>query len=179
MRHRLTIFISTCIVILNPYVALTQELHTHDSTNTRLIKIAREIMISADVCVLITLDENGQPRSRLMDAFPPESDMVVWFGTNRKSRKVIQISANNRVTLFYQDPDKSGYVSIHGKAELVDRQEEKSKWWKEEWEDFYTNRKEDYLLIKVSPEWLEVLSYPHGITGDSITWQPPGVLFDD
>jgi len=152
---------------------------SQEQDNEILISIAREIITAADVCVLITLDENGQPRSRLMDPFTPDEDMVVWFGTNRKSRKVKQISGNKRVTLFYQEPNKTGYVSIHGKAELVDTEEEKSRWWKEEWKDFYSSDRKDYVLIKVSPEWLEVLSYPHEIHGDSVTWQPPGVMLNE
>lgn len=157
----------------------TGTVRSQESDNTNLISVAREIISAAEECVLITLDENGQPRSRLMDPFQPNEDMVVWLGTNRKSRKVNQISKNNRVTLFYQEPNKTGYVSIHGKAELVDNQEETSTRWKEEWSDFYSSDREDYILIKVSPDWLEVLSYPHGIHGDSVTWQPPGVSFGD
>jgi general stress protein 26 len=67
---------------------------------------------------------------------------------------------------------------LHGIAQLVDDQKEKEKRWKDEWEDFYPNKTEDYLLIKVSPIWMEVSSTTRGIIGDTITWQPPSVLFD-
>jgi general stress protein 26 len=139
---------------------------------------AREIMMAANNCALITLDEEGRPRVRLMDPFLPESDFTVWFGTNPRSRKVDQIKKNPKVTLYYQDSDATGYVMIHGTAQLVDDQKEKEKHWKAAWKDFYPNRPEGYLLIKVSPEWMEVLSVSRGITGDSSTWQPPVVLFD-
>ena len=33
-------------------------------------------------------------------------------------------------------------------------------------------------LIKVSPEWMEVISYTRGVAGDPITWEPPRVIFD-
>ena len=36
----------------------------------------------------------------------------------------------------------------------------------------------DYLLIKVTPEWMEVVSYAHNLVGDTITWEPPIVVFD-
>ncbi len=115
---------------------------------------------------------------RVMDPFPPESDFIVWFGTNPKSRKVSQIKKNPNVTLYYLEKDASGYVVIHGIAQLVNDQKEKEKRWKNEWDAFYPNKSESYLLIKVSPISMEVISYKHGIVGDSLTWQPPFVVFD-
>jgi len=115
---------------------------------------------------------------RVMDPFLPESDFTVWFGTNSKSRKVNQIKKNPNVSLYYLDGDASGYVVIHGTAQLVDDQREKEKWWKVEWEAFYPNKAEDYLLIKVTPQWMEILSTTRGILGDPITWEVPVVFFD-
>ncbi|MBE0652182.1 MAG: pyridoxamine 5'-phosphate oxidase family protein, partial [Bacteroidales bacterium] len=114
----------------------------------------------------------------VMDPFLPESDFTVWFGTNPKSRKVDQIKNDPGVTLYYLDSDASGYVMIHGTAQIVNDQQEKENRWKAEWEAFYPNKTEDYLLIKVSPEWMEVISYAYGIVGDPETWEPPIVVFD-
>lgn len=147
-------------------------------SETKLMNAAREIMAASGTCTLVTLNESDQPMVRIMDPFPPESDFTVWFGTNANSRKVTQIKNNPVATLYYTDSDNSGYVVIHGKAQLVDDQNEEKMRWKEEWNAFYPNRPEGYLLIKVSPEWMEVLSYSRGITGDPSTWQPPAVFFD-
>ncbi|PLW97757.1 MAG: hypothetical protein C0593_07770, partial [Marinilabiliales bacterium] len=129
-------------------------------------------------CALITLDEELIPMVRIMDPFPPENDFTVWFGTKAESRKVNQILNNPDVSLYYQDSDASGYVVIHGKAQIIDDQIEKQKRWKDAWEDFYPNNREGYLLIKVSPEWMEILSVTRGINGDQKTWQTPIVQFD-
>lgn len=161
-----------------PFISFSQNLLPKDSANIRLMTVAKEIMIAAGTCALITLDEEGRPRVRAMDPFLPESDFTVWFGTNPKSRKVNQIKKNPKVTLYYLDSDSSGYVMIHGTAQLVDDQKEKEKHWKEEWEAFYPNRPEGYLLIKVTPDWMEVISVSHGIAGDAITWQPTKILFE-
>jgi general stress protein 26 len=112
-----------------------------------------------------------------MDPFAPEEDMVIWLGTNSKSRKVQEISNDPRVTLYYADPEGGGYVAIAGTARLVDDPEEKARWWKEAWEAYYPNREDTYLLIMVAPEKLEILSYGHGITGDSETWRIPCIEF--
>jgi len=161
-----------------PSTGFNQIIKLQDSINNKLKKAAREIMTSAGTCALITIDQEGRPRVRVMDPFVPESDFTVWFGTNPNSRKVDQIKKDPKVTLYYLDSDGSGYVMIHGTAQIVIDQEEKEKRWKVEWEAFYPNKTEDYLLIKVSPEWLEVISYTRGIAGDPTTWEPPTVLFD-
>ncbi len=172
------IFIVFLIILLIPLEGFSQNKILPDSTNIKLISAAKEIMNLAGTCALITLDEEGRPRVRAMDPFAPEDDLTVWFGTNSKSRKVNQIKKDPRVTLYYLDSDASGYVMIHGIAKLVDDKEEKEKWWKDEWEAFYPKNKETYLLIKVSPVWMEISSTPRGIYGDTITWQPSIVLFD-
>jgi general stress protein 26 len=162
---------------LFPQWVSCQSQQQNDSSQTHLLTTAKEIMVAAGNCALITLDQEGHPRVRIMDPFLPEDDFTVWFGTNQKSRKVKQIQHDQRVTLYYVDNDKSGYVTLHGIAQLVDDQKEKDIRWKDAWKNFYPNKDRDYLLIKVVPEWMEVLSITRGINGDTVTWQPPEISF--
>jgi general stress protein 26 len=171
------IYVVLILLFFNGTISYSQNQEQKDSLDINLKNIAREIMTKAGTCGLITLDKNELPMVRVMDPFAPESDFTVWFGTNPKSRKVEQIKQNPNVTLYYVDSDVSGYVVIHGKAQLIDDPKEKKKRWKTEWEDFYPDKPSGYLLIKVSPDWMEVLSYTHGINGDPVTWQPQRVNF--
>lgn len=156
-----------------------QNLIVQDSTNIKLISAAKEIMSEAGTCALITIDEKNLPTVRVMDPFNPESDLTVWFGTNPKSRKVKQIKNNPNVTLYYLEKNASGYVVIHGQAELFDDEFEKGNRWKPEWEAFYPDRSKSYLLIKVVPKSMEIISYAHGIVGDPETWETPFIIFKD
>lgn len=178
--NQLTKFIlMTCLIpIIIPHNIFSQTVDLNEPTKEQLILAAREIMDASGTCAFITLDDAFVPMVRIMDPFPPESDFTVWFGTKAESRKVRQIKNNPDVSLYYEDSDASGYVVIHGKAQIVDDQEEKQKRWKNEWEAFYPNNREGYLLIKVSPEWMEILSYTRGIIGDPDTWSTPTVRFD-
>lgn len=63
-------------------------------------------------------------------------------------------------------------MTIHGTATLIDDQTEKNARWKPEWADFYANRADQYLLIKVIPEYMEVINYRHELSGDNTTWHP-------
>lgn len=146
-------------------------------TRADLIAAAREIMTAAGYCALITLDSSGRPQARTLDPFPPDEDMVVWLGTNPRSRKVAEIRRNPRVSLYYFDREAQAYVTISGTARLVNDPKEKAKRWKDEWKDFYPDRARDYLLIAVRPEKLEVVSVKKGIVGDPNTWTPPSVSF--
>jgi len=165
------------VLVLSPFAGTCQTVEK-DSTTLKLTRAAREIMTASKTCALITLDSEGRPRVRAMDPFPPDSNFTVWFGTNPNSRKVEQIKNDPRVTLYYLDSDSSGYVMVHGKATLVNDPKEKETHWKDAWKAFYPNKPEGYLLIKVSPEWMEVLSMTRGIAGNPTTWEPPQVVFD-
>jgi general stress protein 26 len=142
-----------------------------------LIETAREIMKTARYCALITIDSNGRPHARTMDPFPPEANIVVWLGTNAKSRKVAEIRRDQRVTLYYFVPADQAYVTISGRARIVHDATEKVKHWKDEWKDFYPDREKNYVLIAVVPEKIEVISVKLGIVGDPVTWTPPAVRF--
>jgi len=175
--------------LLNPFLCLwillsvgclsDSKLQNENNDHGLKLIAAREIILASGKCALITLDEKGLPQVRTMDPFEPESDFTIWLATNPKSRKVNQIRSNPNVTLYYADKNDNGYVSIYGIAELVNDQREKDKRWKEEWKDFYPNRAEAYLLIKIMPLRMEFINYKAGHAGDSITWQPEIVMFNN
>lgn len=149
-----------------------------DSARQKFINAARKVMNVAHYCTLITLDENQRPVARILDAFEPDSNLIVWMGTNPRSRKVEHIRANPEVTLFYFD-SVQGYVCIQGKAELINDSLQKSIHWKEEWKGFYPDRNKDYLLIKVIPQTLDLLAPESGLVGDRKTWKTPFIKLNE
>lgn len=173
------IMMCLCILLLMQLSvdSKAQDAVVSDSLKQDLLEAARQIMARSGTCALITIDKEGRPRVRAMDPFLPTEDFVVWFGSNPFSRKIMQIIENPRVSLYYHDSDDSGYVMIHGLAQIIDDSKSKTEWWKEKWTDFYPNHPDDYILIKVEPEWLEVISTESGILGDEKTWTPPIVKF--
>ena len=59
-------------------------------SRAELLAAARAIMDSARFASFVTVDEQGQPQSRIVDPFAPDSDFTIWIGTNRargKSRR--------------------------------------------------------------------------------------------
>jgi general stress protein 26 len=138
------------------------------------IAAARTVMADARYATFITLDGTGHPQARIVDPFEPEDGLMIWIATNARSRKVGQIEADPRVTLTWFDEEGRSYVTVLGVARAVRDPAEKSKRWKPEWEGFYQDRNkgDDYLLIRVTPQRLEVVSERLGMTNDPVTWRP-------
>jgi general stress protein 26 len=103
--------------------------------------------------------------------------MVVWMGTNTLSRKVRDIRGNPKVAVYYADPEGPGYVTIRGRARLVDDPEETRKRWKDEWSVFYGEERSNYVLIEIRPEALEVVNYGAGVASEAASWASPTVEF--
>jgi PPOX class probable F420-dependent enzyme len=160
-----------------PLAARGQNVPPPAPQRSEVITAAREVIQKARYCALITIGDDGQPQARVVDPILPDSDLSVWIGTNPLTRKVGQIRKDPRVTLFYFDPAGPGYVTVLGTAELVNNAAEKAKHWKDEWASIYTGGRgsDDFLLIRVKPRRLEVVSYKAGLLGDPKTWLPTAI----
>jgi general stress protein 26 len=154
-----------------------QEQNSLKTERDSLIAAAREIIASQKYCALATIDSSGHPHVRTMNPFPPEDDMSVWMATNTRSLKVREIRNNPKVCLYYADHAKAiGNVTITGTAFLVDDTKEIQKRKREYWKQAFPDGK--YLvLIKIIPDWMEVLNYKWGKNNDPVTWTTPVVVF--
>lgn len=145
-----------------------------DLDRERVLEAAREVMLAARTCALITLGPGGRPQARAMDPFPPEEDFTVWMGTRRDTRKVSQLEEDPTATLYYFDPGGPSYVTLIGRIRLVDDLAERRRRWKEEWAPYYPEGPEGdaYLLLEFLPSRLEIVSYPHEIASAPDAWKP-------
>jgi len=171
-------FVIINLSLILPSPGLSQDILSSQYNRDTLLTAARELMSSTRYCALITVDESGHPNVRTMDPFTADKDMVVWFGTNTTSRKVKEIKNDSRVTLYYEAANGAGYIVIKGHAFVVNDREKKKRYWKKEWEAYYSEQKENYILLRVVPDRLEIVDYSNGIIGDSDTWAVPFVEFD-
>lgn len=147
------------------------------ASDQEFLELARETIAKVRYAALATVDSDGQPRTRIVDAFAPDEDFVIYVSTKPHTRKVQQIRQQNKVTLFYFDAEGRNYVSIMGEAELIDDIAIKRAMRREtDSERIYPNFPDDYLLIRITPIWLEGLL--RGYRGDSKTWQPNRVDFN-
>lgn len=142
-----------------------------------VIAAARDVMQRARYATLVTLGDGGQPQSRIVDPLVADSAFTIWVGTNPLSRKVTEIRRDARVNLMYFDAKSSAYVSVAGRAEIVSDRAEKTRHWKAEWVPFYKTGATggDFILIRIRPSRIEVVSPAHKLANDSLTWRPVSV----
>ncbi len=131
-----------------------------------LQEAARAIIQRTRYCFLVTLDEAGRPNARLMQHFEPEDDLTLWLGTSAASRKVAHILADDRVLIADEDPDDPAYVTMLGAARIVrDPVLQRQYWVAEYLESFPAGpESEDYVLIRITPLRIELMSYARHIT---------------
>ena len=143
-------------------------------TRDAILKASRTIIANARYATLATTSAAAGSDARIIDPFTPGDDFTVWFATNATSRKVQQLRADPRVTLLYFDAANKGYVTLKGTATLVRDPKEKAARWKDEWAGMYAtnNLGDDYLLVRIAPETLEVVSVALGMNNDPATWRP-------
>ena len=177
-RIRKVVFAGVLLVAIAASAAVTpQDTPKQKLSRDSLMVIARAIIDSADCRAFITVDEHGKPCARTMSAFPLEENFVVYLGTNPNSRKVKQIRQNPNVIVYFYDSKGLSYVSLIGKARLVDDAEKKAHYWVEGWNRWYPDRDEDYILIEVTPERLEMFSFQYEVMGEHPLWTVPSVDF--
>ena len=168
--YRLIQFVFVLIIILNASSLMAQELLVKDRpeiSRDSLLTVAHTIIDSARCRVLITVDENGKPQARTMSVFPPEENMIIWLGTSTKSRKVKQINNNPNVMVYYYDTKGRSYVSVAGQARLVNDPDKKAHYWRKGWTRYYPDPEKDYILIKITPERMEICSFKYKLFWDS------------
>lgn len=149
-----------------------------EQDDQEILSLARDVIQRVQYAALITVDSKGQPRSRIVDAFIPDDSFVVHVATRPNTRKVAQIRQHDAVTLFYFDPQDKNYVSIMGKAELIEDDQSKRSLRREaDSPRLYPDFPNDYLLIRITPIWLEGIL--PGYRGNRENWQPVRVMLSD
>jgi general stress protein 26 len=129
-------------------------------TSQQVLLAAIDTIKAAENGFLITQGESGYANSRLVQAYGPEEDLTLWFGTHSKSRKVREIRVNNRVTVTFYDPKEASYVTVLGTAKVINDVETKMKYWRNNWSTFFPKgpENEDYILIRFEPTRIEIMN---------------------
>jgi general stress protein 26 len=160
-----------------PASASAQAAKLPSPTRAQIVAAAADVMKAARYTTLITLGADGRSQARIVDPATPEPDLTIWIATNPLTRKVAELQRDGRVTLLYFNTALGEYVTVLGTATLVTDSTAKVKHWKSDWAPFYKSgpRGSDYLLIRVKPTHLEVVSPSHKIVSDPKTWLPASV----
>lgn len=167
------------VVLACSLIIPSQSVAQDTASRSRIVTAAKDVMQAARFATFVTIGDDGHPQARIVDPFVPDSDLTVWIATNPLTRKVSEIRRDPRVTLLYFNTTAQEFVTLQGTATLVTDSVEKANRWKPEWAPLYKEgpRGEGYLLVRIRPTQLEVVSARHGMMNDPRTWRPVIIRF--
>jgi general stress protein 26 len=135
-----------------------------------LLQLAREIIAKVPACMAITVDRNGDANARVVNPKPLSDAWTVRFATHRQSRKSREITQSGRLTLAYQyDPD-SAYVTLIGRAAIIEDVAAKTANWGPGSYRWYPGGPDDPNVVYVdfTADRIELWSSRHGIEPDAV-----------
>jgi len=108
------------------------------------------------IAMLTTIGDDGRLYSRPMYTQREGREDGLWFLTARSSAKSRQVEGREDVNVSYADADKNVFVSVAGKARIVDDDELERELWNPLNEAFFAGPDDpDLVLLHVEPERAE------------------------
>ena len=176
MKKKRSFLTFACLVVFSAVFCSKGNAQTTLNRDS-IIVAAQEIIKETTYCALATIDSTGQPHIRTMNPFPANNELITWFATSRTSRKVREIKNNPKVCVYYANHiSAKGYVAITGRGEVIDDKELLTKMKRDYWNGI-PNWQNIFVLIKITPETMEVINYKHGLNNDPNTFKAPSITF--
>jgi general stress protein 26 len=123
-------------------------------TATAAIEKIREIAKDANICMFVTDLSNLPLSGRPMATQEVDEEGNIWFMSDRNSDKNREIENDDKVQLFYSHTGNYEYLSIFGRAEIVNDRSKIENLWTAMAKTWFKEGKDDpnISLIKVIPE---------------------------
>lgn len=133
----------------------------HTSREEAIQKL-NELIEEIDIAMLTTVEEDGTLRSRPMVTQRSKFDGDLWFFTAVSSSKVAEVMHDRHVNLSYADPKSQNYVSISGRASLVQDRKKMEELWNPAYKAWFPKGLEDpdLALLRVTAEQAEYWDSP-------------------
>ena len=131
----------------------------------QLLGLARKLIGDLTFCVGITQGENREVNARVLQPLPIKDDWTVNVLTNRRCRKVREIERTGRMTLLYQHDADRSYVTLVGRATVIEDLELKRSIWKPGHDRWNPGGPDNPATVfaRLSPERIELWSAVHGV----------------
>ncbi|MBX2988367.1 MAG: pyridoxamine 5'-phosphate oxidase family protein [Bdellovibrionaceae bacterium] len=116
-----------------------------------------ELIDGIKIVMLTTQDPDGALRSRPMVMQERDFDGDLWFFTGKSTGKVSSIRHDDHVNLAFASPEDSRFVSVTGRATIVDDPAKAKELWKPLYKAWFPEGLQDpeLMLLKISVESAE------------------------
>lgn len=126
-----------------------------EHTRSEVEKIA-ELVKDIRTAMFITHNAQGKLHGRPMATQQTAFDGTLWFFTDVKSRKISEIAENPHVCVSYAATSDESYLSISGRAQMVDDRSMARELWNPFMNAWFTGPDDPTLrLIRVEAEEAE------------------------
>ncbi|CAF0731708.1 unnamed protein product [Adineta steineri] len=133
---------------------------TNDDKTKKLFELIKDIRYA----MITTTESDHSLRARPMASRQADDwDGTLWFFTKKSSPKVKEAKQNHdQVNVSFSDPNKMSFVSVSGKAELVEDKDKLKELWSSYLKVFFPQglNDPDLALLKVTVNYGEYWDSP-------------------
>jgi len=133
-----------------------------------LLLLARETVEAVPTCLAITVNGDGGANARAINPSKPSTEWVIRFMTDRRTRKFSEIVRTGRMTLVYFHEAGGAYVSLVGRARIIDDVTVKQAGWHPGNFKWHPGGPTDpnVVIVEFEAERIETWNTPEGIVPD-------------
>lgn len=137
--------------------------------NEDAIKKIKDFVNDIKVCMFCTSVTDMPFRTRPMSTLEVDDEGNLWFFSAKSSDKNDEIKNDDTVQLIYSKNSDVHFLTITGKATIVEDQAKKDALWNPIVKAFFPEGKDDpnLSLVKIKPE---AAHYWDTVNGKMITW---------
>jgi general stress protein 26 len=142
------------------------------SERTRCIEKLGALIGDVQVAMLTTVRKGGglvsRPLRTVSTAMPFMGEL--WFFIRRDSHKAHEIEGDPHVNLAYASPERNTYVSVTGRARIVDNRAKIEELWTPALELYFAGGRgeRDLVLLRVDVDGAEYWDGPSGWIGQAL-----------
>jgi len=142
------------------------------SERTRCLETLGKLIAGVEIAMLTTVRRDGRLVSRPLRTVAATGPFggELWFFVRASSHKVEEIEGDPHVNLAYASPEGNTYVSVSGRARLVDNRAKVDELWTPAMELFFPNGRNDHdvVLLRVDVEGAEFWDGPSTFVGQAL-----------
>ena len=142
------------------------------SQRTQCLEKLGALIADVEIAMLTTVGKGGRLVSRPLRTVRTGAPFhgELWFFVRQSSHKAVEIAADPHVNLAYAAPDRNTYVSVAGRARIVDNRAKVDELWSPELELFFAGGRadRDVVLLKVDVDGAEYWDGPATFLGQAL-----------
>lgn len=141
------------------------------SERTRCIEKIGELIGDVRVAMFTTVRRDGRLVSRPLRTIETAGPFngELWFFVRASSHKADEVEAEPHVNLAYAAPDRNTYVSVSGRAKLVESRAKVAELWSPAMALYFDGPQDrDLVLLRVEVDGAEYWDGPSGWFGQAL-----------